>query len=78
MEIVDMLRAAPVFEDLTARGLRRLAKASRVRDYRRGQVIFRQGAESFGFFVIVSGSVKVVRNPGKSYQAVLATLGPGE
>jgi CRP-like cAMP-binding protein len=46
--------------------------------YRTGQVILREGRVGAAFFVLVSGSVEVVKESSGSEPVVLATLGAGE
>jgi CRP/FNR family transcriptional regulator, cyclic AMP receptor protein len=69
----ELLAACPLFQGIDADGLAKLAELATPVDFPPGHVIARQGEIGTGFFVIVSGSVRVVRDGG-----VVARLGPGE
>ena len=69
----ELLAATPLFEGLEPEELGRIADRTVETDYRAGGVIVREGEIGTGFFVIVSGSVGVVRD-GQT----VSKLGPGE
>lgn len=68
-----MLSAAPLFDGVDAGGMDRIAAVAVQVDFAADHVIARQGEIGTGFFVIVSGGARVVRD-GKT----IATLGPGD
>ena len=70
---IDLLAATPLFAGLEAEELGRIADRTVETDYRSGGVIVREGEIGTGFFVIVSGAVRVVRD-GET----VGRLGPGE
>lgn len=78
MEIRGILNATSFFNVvLDARQLDRLAEATRVVRFRRGETIMRQNDLGASMFVLVDGKVTVsVHEPGGD--RVVATLGPGE
>lgn len=59
----DVLGALPLFEGLSKRQLRGLAKLARVDDYSPGEVIVQAGDSGDSFFVVLEGSARVL---GKS------------
>jgi CRP/FNR family transcriptional regulator, cyclic AMP receptor protein len=69
----ELLAGCPLFKGIPAGGLAKLAEAATPVDFPAGHVIARQGEIGTGFFVIVSGLVRVVREG-----AIVARLGPGE
>jgi CRP/FNR family cyclic AMP-dependent transcriptional regulator len=69
----ELLAACPLFRGVGAEGIAALAGRATEVDFPAGHVIARQGEIGTGFFVVVAGAVRVVRDG-----AVLATLGPGE
>ena len=69
----DLLSAARLFDGVDAQGMDRIAAVAAEVEFPAGHVINRQGEIGTGFFVIVSGGVRVVRDG-----AVVAHLGPGE
>ena len=69
----ELLAGCPLFKGIDADGLAKLAALATSVDFPAGHVIARQGEIGTGFFVIVSGGVRVVRDGN-----VVARLGPGE
>jgi CRP/FNR family transcriptional regulator, cyclic AMP receptor protein len=69
----ELLVAAPLFAGVDEAGLAKVAERAIEVDFAPGQVIARQGDVGTGFFIVASGSVRVVRDG-----ATIATLGPGE
>jgi CRP-like cAMP-binding protein len=63
----------PLFQGLDESGLAALAGAAVEVEFPADRVIARQGEIGTGFFVVVDGMVRVVRDG-----AVIARLGPGE
>lgn len=78
MEVGDLLKQTPLFENLSEGEIDILAQSTRVQTYRTGQVILREGRVGAAFFILVSGSVEVVKDSSGSEPVVLATLGAGE
>lgn len=68
-----LLAAAPLFADVDAAGMERIAERAVEVEFIPDHVIARQGEIGTGFFVIVSGGARVVRDG-----AVIARLGPGD
>jgi CRP/FNR family transcriptional regulator, cyclic AMP receptor protein len=69
----ELLSGCPLFHGIDADGLAALATRATQVDFPAGHVIARQGEIGTGFFVIIAGRVRVVRDG-----AVVATLGPGD
>ncbi|MBM2810806.1 MAG: Cyclic nucleotide-binding protein [Chloroflexi bacterium] len=77
MDAEQLLKDAPLFRGLDGKHLRMLAKMAHERTFTRGEVIFREGDESFGMYIIASGQVEVVQERGGE-EKVLETRGPGQ
>jgi len=69
----ELLAACPLFRGIDADGITHLAAVATPVDFPAGHVIARQGDIGTGFFVVISGMVRVVRDG-----EVVARLGPGE
>ncbi len=69
----ELLASCPLFRGIDAAGLAGLADLASSVDFPTGHVIARQGEIGTGFFVVIEGSVRVVRDG-----AVVARLGAGE
>jgi len=72
-EKIEMLGSMPLFQGVDSEDLGGIADRTVEVDYAEGGVIVREGEIGTGFFVIVSGSVRVVRD-GET----VITLGRGE
>ena len=70
---IELLATAPLFAGVDEAGLARVAERAIEVEFPAGGVIARQGDVGTGFFLVASGSVRVVRD-GET----IATLGPGE
>jgi CRP-like cAMP-binding protein len=69
----ELLAAAPLFAGVDADGLARIAEQSVEVEFPTGRVIVRQGEVGTGFWVVATGSARVVRDG-----ATIATIGPGD
>jgi CRP-like cAMP-binding protein len=57
----EALRKVPLFANLPTRQLKKIAARTGIDDYREGTVIVREGGHGETLFVILEGSVRVVR-----------------
>jgi CRP/FNR family cyclic AMP-dependent transcriptional regulator len=69
----DQLRGAELFRGLNDADLDEVASVAGELEFLPDAVIVRQGQVETGFYLVVSGSVKVMRGSNE-----VATLGPGE
>jgi CRP/FNR family cyclic AMP-dependent transcriptional regulator len=69
----ELLAACPLFQGVEADHLAAVGDKATEVEFPAGRVIARQGEIGTGFFIVVDGHVRVVRD-----SEVLATLGPGE
>jgi CRP/FNR family cyclic AMP-dependent transcriptional regulator len=69
---VELLAGTPLFAEVDADGMARIAERAVEVTFDDGHVIARQGEVGTGFFVIVSGGVRVIRDG-----AEIARMGPG-
>jgi len=69
----ELLAGCPLFKGISPEGLASLAGMATAVDFPAGHVIARQGEIGTGFFVVIDGTVRVVRDG-----EVVARLGPGE
>ena len=72
------LTAMPFFAGLDAVALDRVASGTRIRRFRRGEVVFHLGDPGDALFLISSGAVKITLPSETGDEAILATLQPGE
>lgn len=69
----ELLAGCPLFKGIDGTGLAGLADVATPVDFPAGHVIARQGEIGTGFFVVISGAVRVVRDG-----ELVARLGAGE
>jgi CRP/FNR family transcriptional regulator, cyclic AMP receptor protein len=72
------LAGVPLFAGLDAAGIEALARETRVRRFRRGEVIFHQSDPGEALFIVLSGQVKISLPGEMGDEAILATLRPGD
>jgi CRP/FNR family transcriptional regulator, cyclic AMP receptor protein len=76
-DLTGILRGTVLFRSAPAGDLEQIAAASRLRDFRRGQVVFTAGDPSDTLIVVVSGSVKVVVRSADGGELTLTVIEPG-
>jgi CRP-like cAMP-binding protein len=72
----ESLDALPLFASLSAGTRRQLIAASTQRRYAAGATLFRAGSQATGLYIVLSGSVRVMRSRD-GRQRVVHTEGPG-
>jgi CRP/FNR family transcriptional regulator len=66
------------FKGLSEGELQEVQAIARERTYQRQQVLFSDGEEGSGFFLVVEGQVKVFKMSPEGKEQILHILGPGE
>jgi len=77
-DLPEMLRKTPMFSNLPPGDLDRIALISSVRHFAKRAPVFREGDRADGFFVVVSGSVKVFKLSEDGKEQVLHILEAGQ
>lgn len=77
MSLPEIVKQCHLFSDLTNQDYQLLETVSRVRDYRRGEILFEQGEIAAGFFAVVSGKVKVYKLSPEGKERILHVVLPG-
>ena len=75
---VSTLSRIPFFSDLTQDQFGEIEKISVTRTFDKGEVIFFEGDDSTGFFVVLDGLVKVFKFSAEGKEQILHVFGPGE
>lgn len=77
MEIdLRVLRRVPLFADLSAEDLARVAAMTLARRYRRGDIILLEGGLNDGVYVVYAGLVKVFKTSPEGKEQVLRLVAP--
>lgn len=78
MEIAKLVANIPLFEDLPEEQHRDLATIALVKSFGRGQTIFSEGDPGTGFYVVISGRVKIYKLSADGKEQILHIFGGGE
>ena len=78
MQATELLKQTPLFDGLSDADIEELGQSTRIQDYKAGQIIVIEGRVGAAFFILVSGSVEVIKRRGQPIEAVLATLQAGD
>jgi CRP/FNR family transcriptional regulator len=78
MDIQKQLETIPLFQGLAAENHKQLASIVVQRSYKRNEVIFSEGDDGNGFYVVMLGRVKVFKISHEGKEQILHILGSGE
>jgi CRP-like cAMP-binding protein len=78
MNIEDHIASISLFEGLTEGQRSALSRIALRRSYNKGRVIFSEGDEGSGFYVVISGRVKVFKLSSEGKEQILNIFGPGD
>ena len=76
-DVTGILRQTALLRSVPAEDLEAVAAASRLRRFRRGQVVFTAGDPGDSLIVVVSGSVRVVVRSADGGELTLTVVSPG-
>lgn len=75
---LDVLRSCGMFSRVQPEGLLRLETISGLCHFRKGELIFRDGDDSPGVYIVGSGLVRVYKTGAGGKEHVLHMVGPGQ
>jgi CRP/FNR family transcriptional regulator len=78
LDTVQYIANIPIFEGLAVTQREALARISLMRNYKKGQTIFSEGDEGNGFYVVLSGRVKIFKISPEGKEQIFHLFGPGE
>lgn len=78
MDIIEQIAAIPLFEGLPRLQLEELAMIVLAQSVKRGQTIFAEGDLGTGFYVLVSGRVKIFKLSPDGKEQILHIMPPAE
>ncbi|UCF84836.1 MAG: Crp/Fnr family transcriptional regulator [Desulfobacteraceae bacterium] len=77
-KLIDIISAVPSFSGLPESQLREIKNISVDRHFNKGEIIFSDGDDGTGFFVVVEGLVKIFKVSSEGKEQILHIYGPGE
>ena len=77
-ELVAFLASTPLFRGLSREMREKLVRISVKKSFAKGKEIFSQGEEARGFYLVLSGRVKVYKLSFQGRRQILNIVGPGE
>lgn len=78
MEIRQHLSKVDLFKGLTVEELDEIARIISDKEYKKGQLIFSEGDEGVGFYLVISGRVKVYKLSSEGKEQIMHIFGPGQ
>lgn len=78
MDILHQIASTPLFQGLPEERLKELATVVKDKVFRKGKLIFSEGDEGSGFYIIISGRVKIFKLSPEGKEQILHIFGPGE
>lgn len=76
--LVNWLKTTQIFRGLDQPQLLAIAQIAQLKTFQRGELIFRQGSEATGFFVVKTGRVKVFKLSVNGKEQILHLFKAGE
>lgn len=77
-KFLSIISSVPSFSGLPEDQLEKLGDIAVSRHYNKGEIIFSDGEEGHGFFVVVEGLVKIFKVSSEGKEQILHIFGPGE
>ena len=77
-KILDIINRIPAFNGLPENQLEEIKSIAVDRRYEKGEIIFSEGDEGNGFFVVVDGQVKIFKLSPEGKEQILHIFGPGD
>jgi len=78
MTVRESIAEAPLFEGLPGAQLEKVARIISEKTFGKGRMIFTDGSEARGFYVLTSGRVKVYKLSAEGREQILHFIGPGQ
>lgn len=75
---IEFLRSISLFAELSDRELETILDDLRVREYRRDDIIFRQGDESRELYIVFKGKLRIYKVSPAGNETSIAIFGPGD
>jgi CRP-like cAMP-binding protein len=78
VSVVPLIAAIPLFQGLPKEQIDDLAMIVTDQVFQKGEIIFSEGDEGTGFYVVITGRVKIFKLSFEGKEQILHIFGPGE
>ncbi len=78
MDIINFITTIPLFQSLEEKNYQDLSGIILTRKFKKGEIIFSEYDEADGFYVAVSGRVKIFKSSPEGKEQILHIFGPGD
>lgn len=78
MNIVDLISGIPLFQGLPKQQLEEVVDITTDQTFQKGQTVFSEGEEASGFYVVISGQVKIFKLSSEGKEQILHFVARGE
>lgn len=76
-KIINIIAAAPIFRGLSEDSLIQIRKIAKDKFYDKGRIVFSEGDDGDGFYVVADGRVKIFKISAEGKEHILHIYGPG-
>jgi CRP/FNR family transcriptional regulator, dissimilatory nitrate respiration regulator len=73
-----LLKQNPLFSGLDEKGLLRVEGITTLKKIKKGSILFSQGDVAHGFYLVISGKIKIFRLSPQGQEYVMRIVGPGD
>jgi CRP-like cAMP-binding protein len=77
-DVLDTIRRIPLFSELDSEQLAQVRQIAESREFQKLETIFSDGDEGDGFYVVVTGKVKIYKVSFEGKEQILHIFGPGQ
>lgn len=77
-KILHIISKTPLFDGLPENQLEDIRKITVSKHFNKGEVVFIEGDEGIGFFIVVDGKVKIYKVSSEGKEQILHIFGPNE
>ncbi len=77
-QYVSLLKNAPLFRSLADRDLASFVESLQLVKFQDGETVFEEGQAGEHFYVVVAGSLQIIKHHGMAGEELLAQRGKGE
>ncbi len=76
--ILDIIAATPIFQGLPENQAEEIKRIAVEKQFAKGEFIFMEGDEGSGFYIVISGKIKIFKVSSSGKEQILHIFGPGE